>query len=39
MTVPLWIWLATIVVILGLLAFDYFFHIRKAHVSFRTRLH
>ncbi|MBM6622874.1 TerC family protein [Micrococcaceae bacterium RIT802] len=32
MTVPLWIWLATIVVILGLLAFDYFFHIRKAHV-------
>lgn len=32
MTVPLWIWLLTIVVILGLLAFDYFFHIRKAHV-------
>lgn len=32
MTVPLWIWLATIAVILGLLAFDYFFHIRKAHV-------
>jgi tellurite resistance protein TerC len=31
-TVPLWIWLTTIVVILGLLAFDYFFHIRKAHV-------
>jgi len=31
-TVPLWIWLVTIVVILGLLAFDYFFHIRKAHV-------
>jgi len=31
-TVPLWIWLATIAVILGLLAFDYFFHIRKAHV-------
>jgi tellurite resistance protein TerC len=31
-TVPLWIWLATIVAILGLLAFDYFFHIRKAHV-------
>ncbi|WP_417233852.1 TerC family protein [Arthrobacter sp.] len=32
MTVPLWIWLLTIVVILALLAFDYFFHIRKAHV-------
>lgn len=32
MTVPLWIWLLTIVAILGLLAFDYFFHIRKAHV-------
>ncbi|WP_218713047.1 TerC family protein [Arthrobacter sp. BF1] len=26
------IWAITIVVILGLLAFDYFFHIRKAHI-------
>ncbi|GAA3668646.1 TerC/Alx family metal homeostasis membrane protein [Arthrobacter ginkgonis] len=32
MTVPGWVWLVTVVVILGLLAFDYFFHIRKAHV-------
>lgn len=32
MTVPLWIWLATIAAILALLAFDYFFHIRTAHV-------
>jgi tellurite resistance protein TerC len=32
MTVPPLIWGITIVVILALLAFDYFFHIRKAHV-------
>ncbi|MGO4690544.1 TerC family protein [Glaciibacter sp. 2TAF33] len=32
MTVSPVIWGVTIVVILGLLAFDYFFHIRKAHV-------
>jgi len=31
-TVPGWVWLVTVVAILGLLAFDYFFHIRKAHV-------
>ncbi|AQP45650.1 TerC family protein [Tessaracoccus flavus] len=30
--VPLWIWGITIVVILGLLAFDFIFHVRKAHV-------
>lgn len=32
MTVSPLIWGITIVVILGLLAFDYFFHIRKAHI-------
>ncbi|GAA3294347.1 TerC family protein [Arthrobacter citreus] len=32
MTVSPLIWGVTIVVILGLLAFDYFFHIRKAHI-------
>ncbi len=32
MTVSPLIWGLTIVLILGLLAFDYFFHIRKAHV-------
>jgi tellurite resistance protein TerC len=32
LTVPPLIWGITIVVILALLAFDYFFHIRKAHV-------
>ncbi|MHA6513542.1 TerC family protein [Tessaracoccus sp. Z1128] len=31
MNVPLWVWALTIVVILGLLAFDFFFHVRKAH--------
>ncbi|WP_040283791.1 TerC family protein [Tessaracoccus massiliensis] len=30
--VPLWVWGITIVVILGLLAFDFIFHVRKAHV-------
>ncbi len=28
---PLWIWGLTILVIIGLLAFDFFFHVRKAH--------
>jgi tellurite resistance protein TerC len=32
MTVSPLIWGITIVIILGLLAFDYFFHIRKAHI-------
>ena len=32
MLVPPVIWTATIILILALLAFDYFFHIRKAHV-------
>ena len=32
MTVSPLIWAITIAVILALLAFDYFFHIRKAHV-------
>ena len=31
MNVPLWVWAITVVVILGLLAFDFFFHVRKAH--------
>lgn len=30
--VPLWVWGITIVVILGLLAFDFIFHVRKAHI-------
>ncbi len=30
-TEPLWIWGLTILVIIGLLAFDFFFHVRKAH--------
>ncbi|GAB3699739.1 TerC family protein [Mariniluteicoccus flavus] len=29
--VPTWIWIATIVGIVGLLLFDFFFHVRKAH--------
>lgn len=32
MTVPLWVWGATIAGIVALLAFDFFFHVRKAHV-------
>ncbi len=32
MQVPTWIWLATVVGIIGLLAFDFFFHVRKAHI-------
>jgi len=32
MTVSPLVWGVTIIVILGLLAFDYFFHIRKAHI-------
>ncbi len=31
MSEPLWIWGLTILVIVGLLAFDFFFHVRKAH--------
>ena len=31
MSVPLWIWGLTLLVIIGLLAFDFFFHVRKAH--------
>lgn len=30
--VPLWVWAITIVVIVGLLAFDFFFHVRAAHI-------
>ncbi len=29
--VPLWVWAITLVAILGLLAFDFFFHVRQAH--------
>ncbi|WP_122816446.1 TerC family protein [Nocardioides pantholopis] len=32
MDVPTWVWGLTVVGILGLLAFDFFFHVRKAHV-------
>ncbi|MDZ4233165.1 MAG: TerC family protein [Dietzia sp.] len=32
MDVPGWVWGATILGIIGLLAFDFFFHVRKAHV-------
>ncbi|MGV0605065.1 TerC family protein [Mycolicibacterium sp. XJ1904] len=32
MVVPGWVWALTIVAIVGLLAFDFFFHVRKAHV-------
>ena len=32
MTVSPLVWIVTIVAILGLLAFDYFFHVRKAHI-------
>ncbi|MGO1925072.1 MAG: TerC/Alx family metal homeostasis membrane protein, partial [Brachybacterium tyrofermentans] len=32
MSVPPVIWILTIVLILGLLAFDYVFHVRKAHI-------
>ncbi|MFT3888278.1 MAG: TerC family protein [Arachnia sp.] len=28
---PLWVWAITLVVIAGLLAFDFFFHVRQAH--------
>lgn len=31
MTVPVWIWIATIIAIAALLAFDYVFHVRQAH--------
>ncbi|WP_094289870.1 TerC family protein [Mycobacterium lehmannii] len=32
MVVPGWVWALTIAAIVGLLAFDFFFHVRKAHV-------
>jgi tellurite resistance protein TerC len=32
MVVPSWVWGVTIVGIVGLLLFDFFFHVRKAHV-------
>ena len=32
MDVPTWIWIATAVGIVALLLFDFFFHVRKAHV-------
>lgn len=32
MDVPLWVWTITIAGIVGLLAFDFFFHVRKAHI-------
>ncbi|TQL66459.1 tellurite resistance protein TerC [Nocardioides albertanoniae] len=31
MGAPAWVWLLTVIGIVGLLAFDYFFHVRKAH--------
>jgi tellurite resistance protein TerC len=31
MQVPLYVWILTVIGILGLLAFDFFFHVRKAH--------
>ncbi|MEU0314545.1 TerC family protein [Nocardioides sp. NPDC006273] len=31
MGAPTWVWVATVAAIVGLLAFDYFFHVRKAH--------
>ncbi|OBK31069.1 transporter [Mycobacterium asiaticum] len=32
MNVPDWVWGVTILAIIGLLAFDFFFHVRKAHI-------
>lgn len=32
MDVPSYIWIATIAIIAGLLAFDFFFHVRQAHI-------
>lgn len=31
MQVPLYVWIVTVIGIVGLLAFDFFFHVRKAH--------
>jgi tellurite resistance protein TerC len=31
MSVPTWVWVATVIGIAGLLAFDFFFHVRQAH--------
>jgi tellurite resistance protein TerC len=32
---PLWVWTLTILGIVGLLVFDFFFHVRKAHAPTR----
>lgn len=32
LTVPLWVWAITIIFIVGLLLFDFVFHVRQAHV-------
>lgn len=32
MSVPFWVWALTIALIAGLIAFDFFFHVRKAHI-------
>ena len=32
MSVPTWVWIATVVGIVGMLLFDFVFHVRKAHV-------
>ena len=32
MTVPLWVWAITIAFIVGLLLFDFIFHVRQAHI-------
>ena len=31
MSVPFWIWVLTLLLIAGLLAFDFFVHVRRAH--------
>lgn len=32
MDVPVWVWVLTVLATVGLLLFDFFFHVRKAHV-------
>ena len=32
MDVPVWVWSLTVLGIVGLLVFDFFFHVRTAHV-------
>ncbi|OBJ14962.1 hypothetical protein A5653_08585 [Mycobacterium colombiense] len=32
MDVPNWVWALTVLGIVGLLSFDFFFHVRRAHV-------